>query len=120
MAIQKFEDIIAWQKAQDFSVIIYSVFGLSKDFGFKDQISRAAISISNNIAEGFDRSSDADFNRFLYFAFGSCSEVRSMLYLAERLNYLKLEKRVQLIDNANEISKIITGLIKSLTNKPNA
>ena len=82
MAIQKFEDIIAWQKAQDFSVIIYSVFGLSKDFGFKDQISRAAISISNNIAEGFDRSSDADFNRFLYIALGSCSEVRSMLYLA--------------------------------------
>ncbi len=76
MAIQKFKDIIAWQKAQDLPTEIYLIFGLSKDFGFKDQVTRAAISISNNIAEGFDRSSDADFSRFLYFALGSCSEVR--------------------------------------------
>ena len=54
MAIQKFEDIIAWQKAQDLATEIYLIFGLSKDFGFKDQITRAAMSISNNIAEGFD------------------------------------------------------------------
>ena len=121
MAIQKFEDIIAWQKAQDLATDVYLIFGLSKDFGFKDQITRAAISISNNIAEGFDRSSDADFNRFLYFALGSNSEVRSMLYLAERLNYLKTEQRESLVNQTNEISKIITGLIKSLIRKqPNA
>ena len=66
MKILKFEDIIAWQKAQDLAINIYTVFGSLKDFGFKGQIYRAAISVSNNIAEGFDRSSDADFSRFLF------------------------------------------------------
>jgi four helix bundle protein len=82
MKIQKFEDIIAWQKAQNLAVVLYKTFVNLKDYGFKDQMTRAAISISNNIAEGFDRSTDADFSRFLYVAIGSSSEVRSMLYLA--------------------------------------
>ncbi len=64
MAIQRFEDIIAWQKAQDLAVSIYNYFSKITDYSFKDQICRASISISNNIAEGFDRSSDADFSRF--------------------------------------------------------
>ncbi len=68
MAIQKFEDIIAWQKAQDFAVEIYAAFETSKDHGFKHQICHAAVSISNNIAEGFDRISDADFARFLFIS----------------------------------------------------
>jgi four helix bundle protein len=117
MAIQKFEDIIAWQKAQDFAVDIYNTFGISKDFGFKDQISRAAVSISNNIAEGFDRSSDADFGRFLFIAMGSCSEVKSMLYLAERLNYINKTLRDQFLEKITEISRIIFGLIKSISPK---
>ncbi len=85
-----------------------------KDFGFKDQICRASISISNNIAEGFDRSSDADFSRFLYIAIASCSEVKSMLHLAEKLKYIDNEKKNNLLERGNEISKIIRGLIKSL------
>lgn len=67
MTITKFEDIIAWQKGQDLAILIYETFSGLQDFGFKNQICRAAISITNNIAEGFDRSSDADFSRFLYF-----------------------------------------------------
>jgi len=62
------------------AIEIYSLFITSRDFGFKDQICRATVSISNNIAEGFDRSSDADFSRFLFIALGSCSEAKSMLY----------------------------------------
>jgi four helix bundle protein len=115
--IQKFEDIIAWQKAQDLAVDVYSAFKNLKDFGFKDQIYRAVISVSNNIAEGFDRSSDADFKRFLYISLSSCSETKSMLYLAERLNYLKMEEKVKLVEQIDEIAKIIHGLIKSLTTK---
>ncbi len=118
MKIKKFEDIIAWQKAQDFAFNIYSAFSAIKDFGFKDQICRAAVSVSSNIAEGFDRSSDADFSRFLYIALGSCSEVKSMLYLAERLEYIKIENKNILVSKINEISKIIRGLIKSLKQKP--
>lgn len=116
MAIEKFEDIMGWQKAQDLAVEIYTVFGSSKDFGFKDQITRASVSISNNIAEGFDRNSNAEFTKFLYYSKASCSEVRSMLYLAYRLNFLNVEAKNALIDKTNEISKIITGLIKSLKN----
>ncbi|MDG1040417.1 MAG: four helix bundle protein [Polaribacter sp.] len=114
MAIQKFEDLIVWQKAQDFSVAIYSEFKNNKDFSFNDQIKRASISISNNIAEGFDRSSNPDFKRFLYFSLASNSEVRSMLYLAIRLNFLPEESAKKLIDSSNEIARMIFGLIKSL------
>lgn len=61
MAIQKFEEAIAWQKAQDLAVDVYSITMNLKDFAFKDQICRVVVSISNNIAEGFDRRSNADF-----------------------------------------------------------
>jgi len=61
-----------------------------KDFGFKDQICRASVSVMNNIAEGFERRSDAEFKRFLFIAKGSCGEVRSMLYLALELRYIKM------------------------------
>lgn len=115
MKIKKFEDIIAWQKAQDLTVDIYSTFKALKDYSFKDQVYRASVSISNNIAEGFDRSSNIDFKRFLYIALSSCSEVKSMLYLAERLNYIEIKNRDSLINKTTEVSMIITGLIKSIT-----
>ncbi len=88
MAVQKFEDLIVWQKSQDVAVFIYAKFGMLKDFGFRDQICRAAVSISNNIAEGFEKGSNRDFCRFLRIAKGSSSEVKSMLYLAKRLSFL--------------------------------
>lgn len=114
MIIQKFEDIIAWQKGQDFAVDIILKFESLKKFGFRDQISNAVVSISNNIAEGFDRSSDADFVRFLYISLGSCSETKSMLYLAGRLKYIGDKEKLEFIKQADEISKIIRGLIKSI------
>ena len=67
------------------AVLIYGLFGDLKDYGFRDQVCRAVVSISNNIAEGFERGSDADFARFLVIAKGSSGEVKSMLYLAEKL-----------------------------------
>jgi four helix bundle protein len=88
MKVKRFEDLIAWQKAIDLAELIYVHFRELKDFSFRDQICRAAVSVSNNIAEGFDRGSDADFKRFLNIARSSCNEVKSMLYLAERLHYI--------------------------------
>lgn len=117
MKIQKFEDIIAWQKSQDLTVLVYLAFNSSRDFGFKDQIQRASVSISNNVAEGFDRMSDKEFVRFLYIALASCSEVKSMLYLSERLGYINKEQTTSLVEKSNEIFKIIRGLIKSLSPK---
>ncbi|MFI5139990.1 MAG: four helix bundle protein [Sphingobacteriales bacterium] len=92
MVIQKFEDIIAWQKAQDLAVDIFSEFGILQHWGFRNQICNAVVSISNNIAEGFDRSSDADFSRFLYIASGSASETKSM-YIAEKLKFINNNKK---------------------------
>ena len=113
--VKRFEDLIAWQKAQDLSVEVYIQFRSLKDYSFRDQICRPAVSVSNNIAEGFDRSSNQDFVRFLYMAAGSASEVRSMLYLARRLDYISADKTQEMIDCTNEVSKITYGLIKSLT-----
>ncbi len=118
MNISKFEDIVAWQKSQIFAVNIYSVFTGVKDSSFRNQISRAVISISNNIAEGYERSSKADFARFLYISKGSCSEVKSMIYLAEKLNFINKESANDLVIQATEISKIISGLIRSIKPKP--
>ncbi|WP_396591496.1 four helix bundle protein [Allomuricauda sp. R78024] len=114
MTIQRFEDLKVWQKSQDLSVEVYRMFSNITDFGFRDQIRRASVSISNNIAEGFERSSNADFKRFLYFSLASNSEVRSMLYLSERLNYLDRPKAEELINETNEVSKMLYAFIKSM------
>ena len=76
MKIERFEDILAWHKAKVLTVEIYKQFENSKDFGFRDQIQRAAVSVMNNIAEGFERKSNKEFAYFLYVAKGSCGEVR--------------------------------------------
>ena len=102
MTIQRFEDLKVWQKSQDLAVLIYKQFRDLKDFGFRDQITRASVSISNNIAEGFERSSNADFKRFLYFSLASNSELRSMLYLAQRLAYVEKEMALELINETNK------------------
>ncbi len=114
MGIIKFEDIISWQKAKDLTIDIYKTFEESKDFGYKGQIERAAVSIMNNIAEGFERMSDKEFKYFLYVAKGSCGEVRSMLHLAKDLNKINDEKFEELYNLTIEISKLLSGLIKTL------
>lgn len=115
--IQRFEDLIAWQKSQDLAVDIYKVFSGSKDFGFRDQICRAVVSISNNIAEGFERNSQIEFKRFLSIAKSSCNEVKSMLYLAERLNYINKDELNLHLAKATEIQRIIAGLMAGITKK---
>lgn len=112
--MRQFENLIAWQKAQDLAVSVYENFALKHDYSFQDQIRRAAVSVSNNIAEGCDRHSDVEFIRFLNIARSSNSEVRSMLYLAVRLQYIDEEKQQQLIEQNHEVSRLILGLIKSL------
>ena len=108
MSVQKFEDLIVWQKAQDLSVFVYENFKDNKDFSFNNQIKRASVSISNNIAEGFDRNSNADFKRFLYISLASNSEVRSMLYLAVRLNFISEESTTLLIDKSIGVNLFIS------------
>lgn len=114
MRVLMFEELIAWQKAQDMAVEIYGTFKELRDWGFRDQICRASVSVSNNIAEGFNRKSNKEFIRFLYISLGSASEVKSMLYLANRLNFIDIKTMNLLLPKITEVSKLITGLIKSL------
>jgi four helix bundle protein len=110
----KFEDIEAWQKSRILTEIVYRKFKTNKDFSFKDQIQRATISIGNNIAEGFERTGNKEFKRFLLIAKGSSGEVRSMLYSALDLGYINKEEFEDLYGKSLEISKMISGLIKTL------
>ena len=114
MAISKFEDLIAWQKAQDTAVLIYKTFRDNQDFGFKNQICRASVSISNNIAEGFGRKGRKEFVQFLHIALGSSSEVKSMVYLALRLDHIDKPQKELLLDIVDETNRLIYGLIKSI------
>ena len=113
-----FEEILSWQKARELNVIIYKVTNsndlFNKDFGLKDQIIRASVSISSNIAEGFERQTTKEFIRFLYIAKASAGEVRSQLYLAVDLNYISKDKFEELKLKVNEVSKLISGLLKYL------
>jgi len=86
--IKRFEDIEAWKEARSLSYEIYLCFKNVKDFSFRDQICRASISVMNNIAEGFERDADGDFQRFLKIAKGSSGEIRSMLWIAEDLKII--------------------------------
>jgi four helix bundle protein len=114
MKIERFEDILAWQKAKILTLKVYSLLNDLKDFSFKDQICRASVSVMNNIAEGFERKSDSEFKHFLYIAKGSCGEIRSMLYLAKDLDYILDEEYSNLIKLSSEVSKMLSGLIKTL------
>ena len=114
----KFEDLTIWQDARQLLKEIYSIFmikGLAqRDYGFRDQLQRAALSVMNNIAEGFERSSKADFARFLDIAKGSCGEVRSMLYVTSDLGYIPKDKALGLITQFQILSKQIAALSKTL------
>ncbi len=115
MTIQSFEEIIAWQKSKELTVGVYQIMTDSKDFGFKDQIQRASVSVMNNIAEGFERQTNKEFKQFLFIAKGSCGEVRSMLRLGNELNIIGAADSKRLMQLSSETSKIISGFIKTLS-----
>ncbi|MDC1205508.1 four helix bundle protein [Candidatus Pacebacteria bacterium] len=111
---KSFEDIQCWQKSKILSVQIYKTLQNNRDFSFRDQMQRAAVSVMNNIVEGSERNSYKEFRQFLYVAKASCGEVRSMLYLAKELGYVSEDEFTDLRDQAVEISKMLSGFIKAL------
>ncbi|MDP2684881.1 MAG: four helix bundle protein [bacterium] len=114
MKINSFEEIIAWKKAEELAVFVYSKLRECKDYSFRDQIQRASVSVMNNIAEGFERGGNKEFRNFLYIAKGSSAEVRSMLGLALKLNYISRSDHTKLISLSIEISRLLSGFIKTL------
>ena len=91
---------------------VYEAFDASRDFGFRDQICRAAVSVPSNIAEGFERGSDKEFIRFLRISLGSVAELRTQLYLAARLNKVEPDLSQRLIEETKTVSRQLMGLIK--------
>ena len=110
---KRFEDILAWQKARSITRKIYTLTStgtFSKDFGLRDQIRRASVSIMANIAEGFGRRSDKDFANFLNMAHGSAAECQSHLYVALDVGHLEKAEFAELYAAFGECSKMIIGL----------
>ena len=114
MKIEKFEDLVIWQKGRELVSLIYASFRNNRDYAFKNQIERAVISILNNTAEGFERQSNREFKQFLFIAKGSCGEVRSMLHSALDLGYINQETFQKGYELCLRISRLISGLIKKL------
>ena len=113
-----FENLRIWQWAMEFTVEIYSLMSPIRDYGFRDQIQRASVSIMNNITEGFESGSDSSFVRYLNISKASCYEVKSMLYLAERQNYCSAEQKVSLQNQLRSITNGIYRLIQKLPAQP--
>ena len=120
MSWNSFEDIKAWQDARILVREVYAVTATgawSRDYGLRDQIRRTAVSVMNNIAEGFARGSQAEFRRFLDFSRGSCAEVQSLLYVALDIGYLELSdfQRLRLMTTAPAAK--IAGLAQAISSR---
>lgn len=116
--IERFEDLEAWKKARILTRDIYQITGqgnISKEFGLKDQLRRAAVSIMSNIAEGFERGGNKEFVQFLSIAKGSAGEVRSQLYVTLDAGFISQEVFESLYQDTTKIGQLIGGLMKYLS-----
>ncbi len=120
--VERFEDLIAWQKARELTREVYRVTrqgALAKDFGLTGQMQRASVSIMSNIAEGFDRSGRAEFHQFLSIAKASCAETRSLLYVALDAGYIDQVTFERLRACAEEVIRVVSGLRSAVERQRN-
>jgi four helix bundle protein len=118
--VERFEDLIAWQKARVLTRDVYKMTAsgeFSRDYGLKDQIRRAAVSIMSNIAEGFERGRPSEFHQFLSVAKASCAELRAQLYVSLDAGYITDELFHELMLKAMEVGRIIGGLRSAVERK---
>ena len=121
--IKRFEDLIAWQKARELTKEIYIITRqgeFARDYGLSGQIQRAAVSIMSNVAEGFERGGRGEFQQFLSIAKASCAELRSQLYVALDIGYLGQDKFEQLLEQGEEVGRILGGLRVSVARQRRA
>jgi four helix bundle protein len=117
MKIASFEDIQGWQKARELTKVIYRLTAdgaLARDFGLRDQMRRAAVSIMSNIAEGFERGGNVEFRHFLSIAKGSAGELRSQLYVARDAGFLGEAHFASTLALTVETSRLLAGLMQYL------
>jgi four helix bundle protein len=121
--VERFEDLIAWQKARGLAREIYLVTKSGefvRDFRLSGQMRSAAVSIMSNVAERYERSSSAEFHQFLVTAKASCAELRSQLFVAFDIGYLDQSKFDSLLARAEEVARILGGLRASIERRRNA
>ena len=110
--INRFEDLEVWKESMRLGVDLYKKLRDCTDFGLRDQMQRAAVSIPSNIAEGYDRNSNKEFIQFLYIAKGSVSELRTQLYIAHEISLLQKEVADEFIEKTKQIAGMLHNLIK--------
>ena len=113
-ALMPFEDLEVWKRAVRLSADMYKGLRDLRDYGFKDQITRAGLSVASNIAEGMERESNADKARYLTIARGSCGEVRTQVYIGIDVGYIDKDMGQRWIDESREISAMLVGLQRTL------
>ncbi len=109
----RFEDLEVWKNSCRLCVNLYKILSECRDYSFKDQVTRCALSVPSNIAEGYERGSNKDAIKFFYYARGSAGELRTQIYIGIKIGYFDNEKGLSLINEAEQISKMLSALIKS-------
>jgi four helix bundle protein len=117
MSYHSFEELEVWKNACQLCVEVYTELKECKDYSFRDQMQRSSISIASNIAEGAERGSIKEYIRFLHIAKGSAAELRTQLYIADKIGIIPSIERIELCDKLISISKMLHSLIKSLSLK---
>jgi len=115
--VKRFEDLEAFQMTRELTRQLYRVTGtgrFARDYGLRDQITRAAISVMSNVAEGFERGGDKEFLQFFSLAKGSCGEIRAQLYVGIDQGYIDEQQFTTLVDQASRIGRALAGLMKYL------
>jgi len=115
--IKRFEELIVWRRARELTKEVYALSGkgpFSRDFGLKDQLRRAAVSVMANIAEGFERGGRAEFHQFLSIGKASCAELRSGLYVALDAGYLSKAEFAKLVGCAEEVGRMLGRMRRSV------
>ena len=113
MAYQSFEELEVWKRSCRVAVRVYEVLKECRDYGLRDQMTRAAVSVASNIAEGIERDSTAETVHFIHIAKGSAAELRTQLYIAQRIGLITSADQTALTTELKEISAMLQGLAKS-------
>ncbi len=110
--VEKFEDLEVWKESITLAHDVYTTLRECRDFSLRDQMQRASVSIASNIAEGFERQTNKEFIQYLYTAKGSCSELRTQIYLSMRIGIFDKDAGEKLLDRTRKISAMLFNLIK--------
>lgn len=115
--VERFEDLKVWQESLALATHVYHTMAACRDYGLRDQMCRASISVPSNIAEGFERHSNKDFIRFLRIAKGSCGELRTQIYIALNIQLIDTDRGTELVSKTQFISAMLQNLIKTRQTK---